>query len=386
VVSFFKRKSFWAALFFTLYGVLVKTISSSSWLGELLRLGLSFILPLFFFALVYLIIKRKKNTWLLLLPTVLFSGFILDWFAFSFPKQKSAAEQLKVASFNTATLDVRRFAADAQSPALVDYTPMFDWVRKNNDVDVLCLQEFYDSFKPGMKSILDSVVTIGGFRYYCINPSFSERHKGFFGVIVFSKIVPDNCERFIYGNDKVLNKGIYLDFLSPQNDTLRILNVHLASMSIRFENEKKSNSLMTIVNWFGNTYKRLKTGFEHRDAEMKSIERFLQSSPTNTIVCGDFNATPHMNANTRMRAKFNDAFLKAGMGWGFSYHHFPYFIKIDYQYFRGKISATKSYVDRSARFSDHYPLISDFEIPFSIENDQQKAEGTSVIMDGTQPL
>jgi len=325
------------------------------WITELMHLGLSAMLPLCLLVCIYILVFRRKIWLRYFISLVLMIKFLLTWFSINWPSDNAQNTNLKVISFNTATLDTKRFSGNINNPELVDYSPMYEFVSRHKDADLLCLQEFYDSFKPDMQTLVDSIVELGSYKYYCINPFFSQEAKGFFGVIMFSKTVPDHCEKLIYGDDAIFNKGLFFDFIKDE-DTLRVLSLHLASMSIRLTKNHPLNFIETV----SETYKRLQIGFEKRNREMDVIEDFLRDSPTNTIVCGDFNATPHMRANNAMRKNFKDTHLQAGFGNGFTYHHFPNVIKIDYQYYRGNITATSSFVDRSANFSDHYPLVAQY--------------------------
>lgn len=363
------------------YMLLCLLMPQNYWPAELLRLGLSVALPLLFLLTAYSLLA-SRNAALLCIPVWLVAGSSLFiWFTVSQPHTtENGQHTLKVGTFNMATLDRKRFTPNAKQPEEVDYSPMFRWVEKNNDLDILCLQEFYDSFKPGMNRILDSIVQLGDYRYYCINPSFVESHKGFFGVIIFSKTVPADCKKFIYGQDELMNKGIVLDFNTSSGDTLRIMNIHLASMSIRFEMKPDVAVWAMPYYWLQNTYQRLQYGFEQRESEVANILNYVRASPQQTVVCGDFNATPHMHANRQMRQHFTDAFLKAGNGWGFTYHHFPNIIRIDYQYYRGNMQAVNCYTDRTATFSDHYPLITTYKLPYVL-TDVQPTDTTQVVVE-----
>lgn len=366
----FRKRALFIAFVFLLYALSVNLTPTSKWFGELLALSLSVAIPLFLIVLTIYLFLNKKIIWLFLPILLLLFSSIKQWIAISIPTKRTQDKTIKIASFNTATLDLNRFSNQLKGivaePA--DYTPMYEWMRENKDIDILCLQEFYDSFKPGMASIIDSIFKAGDFKYYCISPYFLEEFQGFFGVITFSKKAPLQCNRFIFGENKILNKGIYLDFLDTNGDTLRVLNVHLSSMSIRLDKEDKRKKILIPFSWFKDTYQRLKVGYFQREEEMQNIINLLDSSPKNTVLCGDFNATPHMNANKKMREKFKDAFLSSGLGLGLSYNHFPYVIRIDFQYYRGDLKALNSKTDRSVKFSDHYPVITTFRIPVGLKN------------------
>jgi hypothetical protein len=75
-----------------------------------------------------------------------------------------------------------------------------------------------------------------------------------------------------------------------------------------------------------------------------------------------------MDANKKMRKNFKDAFLTSGLGLGLTYNHFPYVIRIDFQYYRGDLTALNSKTDRSVKFSDHYPVITTYSIPAGLKS------------------
>lgn len=366
----FRKRAIFIAFVFLAYALSVNLIPTSKWFGELIALSLSAAIPIFLIVSIIYLHLNRKTIWLFLPIFLLLFSSIKHWVAISKPSKSEDSKTIKVASFNTATLDINRFSNQSKGiesePA--DYNSMYKWMRENKDIDILCLQEFYDSFKPGMTSIIDSIFKAGNFKYYCISPYFLEEFQGFFGVITFSKIEPLDCKRFIFGKDKILNKGIYLDFQDANGDTLRVLNVHLSSMSIRLEKNENKRKFLIPFSWFKDTYQRLKVGYFQRKEEMRNIVNLLDSSPKNTLLCGDFNATPHMDANKKMREKFKDAFLASGLGLGLTYNHFPYIIRIDFQYYRGDLKALNSKTDKSVKFSDHYPIITTYSVPFELKS------------------
>jgi exonuclease III len=366
----FRKRAIFIAFVFLVYALSVNLIPTSKWFGELLALSLSVAIPIFLIVSIIYLLLNRKIIWLFLPIFLLLFSSIKHWIAISIPSKADEGKTIKIASFNTATLDINRFSNQSKGIETkpIDYTPMYEWMRENNDIDILCLQEFYDSFKPGMASIIDSIFKAGDFKYYCISPYFLEEFQGFFGVITFSKIEPLDCKRFIFGEDNILNKGIYLDFLDTNGDTLRILNVHLSSMSIRLEKNENKRKFLIPFSWFKDTYQRLKVGYFQRKEEMQNILNLLDSSPKNTLLCGDFNATPHMDANKKMREKFKDAFLTSGLGLGLTYNHFPHIIRIDFQYYRGDMKALNSRTDKSVKFSDHYPVITTYSIPVGLKS------------------
>lgn len=95
-------------------------------------------------------------------------------------------------------------------------------------------------------------------------------------------------------------------------------------------------------------------------AEMSDeIAAFIARQPAELpiIVCGDFNDTPISYACQRLKRQgLNDAFRMVGNGPGWSFEHDAIAVRIDHQFFTGHLRPLQAHIDRSATWSDHYPL------------------------------
>ena len=47
---------------------------------------------------------------------------------------------------------------------------IYKWLRENKSPDILCLQEFYHSDFGDYDNTLDSIVKLGGYKYFYMNP------------------------------------------------------------------------------------------------------------------------------------------------------------------------------------------------------------------------
>jgi endonuclease/exonuclease/phosphatase family metal-dependent hydrolase len=152
---------------------------------------------------------------------------------------------------------------------------------------------------------------------------------------------------------------MYSDILF-HSDTLRIFNVHL--QSIRFEKDdyafmdtarlKYSNDQMNEIRAIGS---RLKTAFTQRAEQAQIIANYIMDSPYEVVVMGDFNDTPQSYAYRKIRKGIQDAFRKAGGGFGNTYSgEFPSF-RIDY-IMHGEALVPYEFERIKIDYSDHFPI------------------------------
>lgn len=94
------------------------------------------------------------------------------------------------------------------------------------------------------------------------------------------------------------------------------------------------------------------------------MAEFIRRQPAGTpiIACGDFNDTPISYAIQRLkRLPMNDAFRMAGNGPAWSFTQDAIFVRIDHQFFTDQLLPLQAHIDRSAKWSDHYPLVVTYE-------------------------
>lgn len=266
------------------------------------------------------------------------------------PADAKSERMLKALSFNVRGFDVYRWTKDPQAKQEI-----FDFL-KDQDPDLVCIQEYYTSSKRGethedvslqLRSLPQSAV------YFSNDPSSRQG----FGIATFSKYPIIKKSRIPFNSS--FNAAMYTDILF-QSDTLRVFNVHL--QSIRFEKDdyafmdtarlKYSNEQMHEIRVIGS---RLKTAFALRSEQAQVIANYLKDSPYPVIVMGDFNDTPQSYAYRKIRKGIHDAFRKAGRGFGNTYSgELPSF-RIDYIMY-GEPLIPYEFKRIKIDYSDHYPI------------------------------
>lgn len=324
-----------------------------SWFTELLSFGVPLLilgnLGLFVCAAVFT--RQFKFMAVPLLVLVLAWKPISETLAVNFGTHEGRSD-FTVMSYNVATFNTLRMEnkiSDTEFNASI-----YRWFHENKSPDILCMQEFYHSDLEDYDNTLDSIVKLGGYKYFYMNPVYKDDFKGVFGVITFSKYRAIKSGEIKYG-DSYLNKGTYHDF-KIKEDTVRVLNFHLNSMSIRINNSDTLSFFDKIAFNVDNIYTRLHSGYIQRKKELVEIERFIDESPHKIIICADINSIPYSYTYQRLKSRFGNAFEQGGLGLGFTCNRFPWFVRIDNQFYDKRLHVDYFKTHSDMKNSDHYPI------------------------------
>lgn len=296
-----------------------------------------------------------RKIWLITHLLTLGFGFesIKETVQFNCP-DKSVKPDFTLLSYNVGTFHLDRFtfAVDKDTMIYVDTTNIFmqkKWLDSVN-TDVVCFQEFFNSDQTESESIIRKMVS-KGYHYYYTNPVRNKCFVGFFGVITFSKFPIIKADSISYTEEMSLNRGIYTD-IKIGNDTVRIINIHLHSMSIRLkraENIDEINTQLAIVK------EKLRFGFAERERQIDTVLEVTDKCRFPLLLCGDFNDVPYSYSYQTTKKKLKNSFETAGKGFGFTYNKFPFFIRIDNQFYNKGLAAV-SFRVRKNKKSDHFPI------------------------------
>ncbi|WMJ73758.1 endonuclease/exonuclease/phosphatase family protein [Cytophagaceae bacterium ABcell3] len=276
----------------------------------------------------------------------------------SFKKTNPEEETLKVTSYNAGTFYYYRWENKQDTSTS---KKSIRWIAQKIDSDILCIQEFYNNDALSAESSLEKIKN-AGYSYYHTSPVKLSNYEGFFGLITFSKHPIVNGGSIEFSGKKSLNRGLYSD-IKIDTDTIRVINMHLESMSIRLNPDISIHKPKTILENQKDIYKKLKKGFITREKQINKIADFAAKSPYPIIICCDLNDTPYSYTYKRLKKSYNNAFEQAGKGFGFTYNKFPWLIRIDHQFYSKKYFKPIGFkVYKDNKHSDHYPIESEYLI------------------------
>jgi endonuclease/exonuclease/phosphatase family metal-dependent hydrolase len=328
---------FWLPAFFGLsfpYLFLLNIIFLIYWFAQLK--------PTFTFGLVGLLIS---------LPTA--SRF----FQVSIGTPQVEAKELKLTSYNCMLFDLYNWSKNKQSRAGILEN------LSQTDPDVLCLQEFYTSEEIGDFNNIDTIKKMLGTPYHHTAFTTTLRTYDHWGIATFSRYPIINEGKILF-NTKSNNICIFSDIV-VKNDTIRVYNIHLQSISFSWKDHKfyekvlKSEGTDHQVANSKNILRRIKLAFVKRTQQVEMITTHMKTCRYKIILCGDFNDTAASYCYERLSDGLNDAFSARGNGFGRTYAgKWPQF-RIDYILYDKALECT-GYEKSAETFTDHYPITARF--------------------------
>ncbi len=293
--------------------------------------------------LITLLIQRKKTALLPLALLLIGWPFISSTLSFS-PSNNPDNNSLRILSYNAKLFrewgTYGKFSMD-----------MIKWVA-NDTSDVKCLQE-YSTNANWTELDVTSKIKRKGYKGFIFRADVADREHNS-GMAIFSKFEMLDSG-VVFQDRNTLNAAIFAD-INFNDKVVRVYNVHLASMNLELNQVDGLNKIPYVI-------KRLKMGSLKRSDQIKILIDHANSSPYPYILCGDFNETPYSYAYCQLKAKFKNAFEKAGNGFGFTFNEVPYLLRIDHQFYRSDIKAVHYYVNRTMNISDHFPTFGYYVIP-----------------------
>lgn len=260
-------------------------------------------------------------------------------------------KNIKIMSYNVKVFDLYNWTHNLETRS-----KMFELLRDESP-DIFCLQEFYSKDSCKLDN-LDSVVKIQKAKNVHVEYTANVKPLQHFGIATFSSypIIGKGKVNFGYRSNNIC---IYTD-IKMGNDTIRVYNMHLQSISFNQTNYKYVEDLQKDVEnedveQSKNILKRLKRAFIKRSQQADLIQESIAASPYPVVICGDFNDTPASYAYHTISKNLEDAFIESGNGFGRTYVGvFPSF-RIDYILHSSSYKACNFQTIRE-ELSDHFPV------------------------------
>lgn len=227
----------------------------------------------------------------------------------------------------------------------------------NQKAEIICLQEvLYD--KENFEQFPEQLGNKFGCQYSLARNYYPNRKGKIDALIILTKYPMINTGHFEYLEKTI---GLYCD-ITIENDTVRVYNLHLASIHFRREEydfisdiTKQQNQEEFKTNTL-NVISKMNTAFIKRGNQTNIITSHIDKSPYPVIICGDFNDTPSSYAYREISKNLTDGFVESGRGFGITYagENFPAF-RIDYIFFDPRYNSIE-FKKHKIQFSDHFPI------------------------------
>lgn len=346
------------------------------WLVALLGLLFPLLVLLVFGFLVFWILIGSRWAFLPLLALVLSWPNLTSFYAWNFSagfKAEKDSNALRVLTWNVHYFDQMYRPKQQQQSQRI---PIINFL-KQQDADVLCLQEFFESNSPQYDSNIHYIKQNLDYPYHYFVDDYRLSHNLYkVGPVIFSRypILKTNRLEFNGGAQRRMSESLISADLDVNGDTIRIYTTHLQSVMFRRRDyqylEKIRNVEDSLLEASKSIVKKLKQAYSIRGAQAESVRDELNKSPYPSILCGDFNDVPNSYTYFQIRGGMQDAFISRGAGIGRTYASISPTLRIDY------ILADQQFDIRQCKkvelsYSDHYPVIADLVL----RKPENKAEG-----------
>jgi len=308
-------------------------------------------------AIIWLFANKR---WSLLCFIIFFIGWksIISNFAFNFPEKQHRNNYdptITIISYN-----VHQF-----KPSIGDWENGIDRFIKTliyKNADILCLQEFNNSQKPGYMAYnnLNTIKTA-----LRMQSSYFSRDYQYYdslvaeGTAIFTKFPVLDSGKIMLNSSPPCPSVIYLDLLIGA-DTLRIMNTHLESFGLSQNHDSRSRypenkRRAKILPFPRQLSRKIVDIILIQNQQATELSDIVKSSPYPVILCGDLNSTPNTLAYNKIKGNLQDAFIQAGFGMEPTYWDYFPKLRIDY-IFVDPTFKISSFETGKERISDHYPI------------------------------
>ena len=312
--------------------------------------------------LVWLIMRRWKLAGILLILLIPGMFHVSQFYNVAFMR-KAEPERVPRNSFTVVSYNVRRFNTDEGGKSVSEYANYLAksnaFAKEERAADVICLQEFYTK-ADGVERI-DSILT-------------SEyRNK----LYVSDAREWENVVLRTYSRYKIINSGSisgsidgfsrgtsqWVDIVKD-DDTIRIFNNHLYSMSIS-EDESADIEQGTILSdgsRMKSIIERVADNSTVRTGHVDSLLKVVAETPYRHVVVGDFNDTPMSYVYKRMTENLTDLFSVKGSGFGYTYRPMWGWLRIDYVMYSEGFEPMDYNANSEVYLSDHIPVAAQLKV------------------------
>ncbi|MGY6558008.1 MAG: endonuclease/exonuclease/phosphatase family protein [Nitritalea sp.] len=317
-------------------------------LAGLLSLGIPLLLIGHGLLLLLLSLSRSRWFWVPLLVLVLSFPYLKATFRWPSPdryQETRSEETLEVLSYN---VHLFRYNREKRDPAEFRES-IVRWLSEH-PADIKCIQEFYQDETTASTHMIRRLAEDQDM-YISYQPVQGRRERQSIGMAIISRFPIINEGRVF---DNARNNGVIFADVRWKNDTIRIYNVHLESMSIQAE------ALKDVEGFKENYYdvaRKIRNGQVTRASQLEQLQRHIADSPYPVLLMGDFNDTPYSYLYFNLRQNLANAFESAGSGFGFTYNRVLFFLRIDHLFYLEDFFDVVDFKTYSAvDYSDHYPI------------------------------
>lgn len=335
-----------------------------------------------FFVVFWLFTRRKRFALFSIIALLVASPIVKSSFGWNILGKGLSKDEdltLKIMTWNVHLFDLGEWTRSKQSK-----NKIIDFI-KEQDPDILCLQEYYFDKSNPNEPYVDILRQLGyGYHEFSretllrkrvINIEAKEHEVIEIGHAVFSKFPLSNLNRYPLDTVRDYYHLLGVDVALKPDLSLRLFTTHLFSVSLKEDEvdlaETKTKKLPTEVDAeTKNILSKIVYASSGRAAQANAIDSIIKRQDLPVVICGDFNDMPGAYAYQTIKGDLADAFVSRGFGLGRTYRKIFPTLRIDYIFYDKKVLNNKAYSTPNINLSDHNPVIA----TFSIKNEPKQAE------------
>lgn len=353
-----------AVVFFFLLSCLSPYLNPQKWwFISFLGLGFPFLLLLVVFFLIgWLIIMRPRYAVISGVALLFSIKSILVSFAFNSPgnfEYKRTPGTIRVVTWNVARFIELKKVNNKGSATRLKMLELL----KQQDADVLCLQEFHNSTKADYYDNITAITEELGYPYHYFNFD-TDGDEMFYSSIIFSRYPIVDSGTVRYPRPTLPDVLIHAD-IKFNSDTFRVFTTRLQSLRFNKEDYKNLDKIKSgddsLISNSKTILSKLKRGLSYHGIQANLIDEIREISPHPVLFCADLNEIPNSYTYRRVKADMQDAFLKKGFGIGRTFSGLSPTLRIDY-IFADKRFKVRQFNRVVKNLSDHYMLVADVEL------------------------
>jgi endonuclease/exonuclease/phosphatase family metal-dependent hydrolase len=352
------------AAFFFLLSCLAPYLNPQTWWYiSFLGLGFPFLLLLVIvFLFGWLLMLRPQYALISIIALLLGFKSILVFFAFHKPAVFNYAKEIK--TLRVATWNVARFIEMRRNNNKGSQTrlKMMELI-KQQDADVVCLQEFFHSLDSAWYQNLNYISDNLHYPYWFFSHDL-DADVHYTGSVIFSRYPIIDSGMIRYPRPTLPDALIHAD-IKVNDDTVRIYTTHLQSLQFGKRDYERIGAIESaedsLITNSRTILSKIKKGISYRSIQAGIINQVLGDSPYPVLFCVDLNDVPNSYAYFTVRGDMQDAFLKKGFGIGRTFSAISPTLRIDY-IFADDHFKIKQFNRLVKHYSDHFMLVADIEL------------------------
>ncbi len=226
------------------------------------------------FSAFWIFIKHRYALLSVLVILIGYSTLSHNLQFFSFNETYNETTDIKVLGYN-----IQRFGLDISGKELEKNQRDIISFLKNENADIVCLQEFHGKGMTLYEPLADMKKTLGSQSYY-YESYFNPRYEQITGLAIFSKYKAIQTGKLKFDGSRTF--GIFTDVII-NTDTVRVYNIHLASIQltpadidfvvIAGQDQKEFSYYVTKI------YTKLSEAFQLRELQMSFLINEIVQSP-----------------------------------------------------------------------------------------------------------